>query len=396
MEFWSLTMNFKNQTINIVVTSVSDTINSSSGFVFNSENGDTYLLSTKHSFCPDFASCKDTQCSSCESKIDPSKIKSELEGFTISEVHQSKVSDIAIAKLGNKYNYDVVNVDHDRVRDCEFFSWRGGTEDRLVLESPNYDDADIRLDIKSNINAHKNEKNDEMPGFSGSPIHRFGKNGECLTAILSDSTGINDVTGVPLDRSLVNELEGYCGCKLFNWVKEVDILDKTMVELPSIVNSPLIQASALQRLIETSRKMHKEDPVYRDMLEELGEFLVPRAGREIIGLDGKLIEGKREELLEDATFLENKFARKVTKGQMSDTEEIVYFHCLSTIITCFRSYISPRIRSGDSDCVIDEAILDKIIKPLYEEISLVKPMTMEMISGMLYFLTGKCHIRWKK
>ncbi|KJF83679.1 hypothetical protein UA31_02235 [Photobacterium angustum] len=131
------------------------------------------------------------------------------------------------------------------------------------------------------------------------------------------------------------------------------------------------------------------------MLDELQDFLTARPGRQIIGLDAKLIEGDRLDLLEDATYLENKFARRVSRNQLSDKEQIVYFHCLSKINSYFKSYIQPLIKQGDDISVIDCAIQEKIITPLYEEILTVQPMTMEMVMGMLYFLTGKCHLRWK-
>ncbi|NOE51370.1 hypothetical protein GU273_17830, partial [Vibrio cholerae] len=61
------------------------------------------------------------------------------------------------------------------------------------------------------------------------------------------------------------------------------------------------------------------------MIEEFQEFLSPRPGRKIIGLENKLIEGNRIDLLEDAEYLESKFSRKVSRKQLSDKEQIVYF-----------------------------------------------------------------------
>ncbi|KJF86999.1 hypothetical protein BTO21_05495 [Photobacterium phosphoreum] len=131
------------------------------------------------------------------------------------------------------------------------------------------------------------------------------------------------------------------------------------------------------------------------MIEEFQEFLTPRAGRKIIGLDDKLIEGNREDLLDDAIYLESRFSRKVSKVQMSDKEQIVYFHCLSKINSYFNSYVRTKIKANKENDIIDASIQEKIINPLYKEIAVVQPMSMEMIRGMLYFLTGKCHIRWK-
>jgi hypothetical protein len=280
--------------------------------------------------------------------------------------------------------------------DDEYQVWKGGTEDRLLLDTPSKSGSFVQFNINSNINAHGEQKNYEVTGFSGSPIFIDRHGDEVLIGILTDSCGINDVSCSIFDDELLSELEGYSSKPLFEKVVREDILDRSM-GIPETIaqSSPLVQKNALETLIETSQKLAKQDPAYRDMIEEFQEFLTPRPGRTIIGLDNKLKEGERVDLLEDAEYLENKFSRKVSKKQLSDKEQIVYFHCLSKINSYFKSYIKPLINSKESNSKIDSEIQEKIISPLYEEILVVHPMTMEMIRGMLYFLTGKCHLRWK-
>lgn len=155
------------------------------------------------------------------------------------------------------------------------------------------------------------------------------------------------------------------------------------------------RSNALANLLERSKKLCETDQEYRYMLEELQEYLQPRPGRKIIGLEEKLKEGNRLDLLEDAAYLENKFARRVSKHQFSISEEIIYCHCLSKINSSFSQHVKPLFKNTVNTAIIDRVIYDRIVEPLYEEVSEVSTaISSELIRGMIFFLTGKCHLRW--
>lgn len=387
-------MNFKQNTIEINIKLDDTILSSGSGLIFNSDEC-SYLLSSKHSLCFNFNSCDEKECGTCEAEIKKESISSSSIAITIKTVHQSRFKDIALAVIDLNLKLEPVIIKNHNSNNHEYSCWKGGTEDRLILDSPETTDSDVRLNIKSNINAHDESKNDEVSGFSGSPVHIEIEGKKYLIGVLTDSSGINDVSCIILDNDLTSELENNLGKKIFYRLQEKDILDKSMNVEVNNISSPAIQNNALQLLIANSQQMAKDDPSYRDMIEEFQEFLTPRAGRKIIGLDDKLIEGNREDLLDDAIYLESRFSRKVSKVQMSDKEQIVYFHCLSKINSYFNSYVRTKIKANKENDIIDASIQEKIINPLYKEIAVVQPMSMEMIRGMLYFLTGKCHIRWK-
>ncbi|PXV75263.1 ABC-three component system protein [Pantoea sp. PNA 03-3] len=160
-------------------------------------------------------------------------------------------------------------------------------------------------------------------------------------------------------------------------------------------NEVKTKSNALANLLIRSKQLCETDQEYRYMLEELEEYLNPRPGRKIIGLEGKLKEGNRLDLLEDAMYLENKFARRVTKHQFSISEEIIYCHCLSKINSSFSHHVKPLFKNTVNTAIIDRVIYDKIVEPLYEEVSEVSTaISIELIRGMIFFLTGKCHLRW--
>ncbi|GAB3535086.1 ABC-three component system protein [Photobacterium alginatilyticum] len=388
-------MSFKLQTTCLEVYHNNNPINASSGLIFNTTNK-SYILSSKHSFCYNYGTCKDKQCSTCNAELDKNSIRVDSQSIEIIDIHQLTDHDIAIAKLGSNLQYKPITIDDNQSDETTYSAWKGGTEDRLLLNCPTDSGQDIRLNIKANINAHEETKNYEVSAFSGSPIYYEEQNKQYLYGILTDSMGINDVSCVAINEDILQQLENYAGENLFEKRKSKDVIDRSMENIDCHVISPTIQKNALELLIESSQNLAKEDPAYRNMIEDFQEFLTPRAGRNIIGLDNKLIEGGREDLLEDAAYLESRFARRVSKGQLSEKEQVVYYHCLSKINSYFKSYIIPQIKANESNVKIDSYIQEKIIDPLYKEIAIVQPMSMDMISGMLYFLTGKCHIRWKK
>ena len=160
-------------------------------------------------------------------------------------------------------------------------------------------------------------------------------------------------------------------------------------------NEVKTNSNALNNLLIRSRQLCETDQEYCYMLEELEGYLNPRPGRKIIGLEGKLKEGDRLDLLEDATYLENKFARRVTKHQFSVSEEVIYYHCLSKINSSFSHNVKPLFKNTVSAAIIDRVIYDKIVEPLYEEgCEVSTAISIELIRGMIFFLTGKCHLRW--
>ncbi|EAQ5910901.1 hypothetical protein FEF66_23470 [Salmonella enterica] len=132
------------------------------------------------------------------------------------------------------------------------------------------------------------------------------------------------------------------------------------------------------------------------IMEDLAEYLDDYPGREIIGLEAKLLRGDRPELLERATRLKSRFARRVAKDQMSLVEQTVYIQVLSAICSSWHQCVYPAIISGQSKAEVDRLINIEIIQPVHKAIVRFDNLvTTELVSGMLYFLTGLCHVSWE-
>jgi hypothetical protein len=153
--------------------------------------------------------------------------------------------------------------------------------------------------------------------------------------------------------------------------------------------------TSLETAIEQVKKNQRGEDKLVDILEDLADYITQNPNREVIGLEKKLERGNRTDLFSRASYLKNKFARRVAKNQMSVTEQLVYIQILSAISTTWYQSIHPKILLGLNNTEIDNAIYEDLIKPVHQAIVRFDcTITTETVCGMLYFLSGNCHIIW--
>lgn len=153
----------------------------------------------------------------------------------------------------------------------------------------------------------------------------------------------------------------------------------------------------LEKAIKLIKEKIEEDPALVGIIEELAEYTTERPDRNIIGVEQKLIAGGREDSIKNALYLKNKFGRRLAKNQLSNIEQHIYAHILGVIEITFNQYVRPLILNGSSKEDIDATIHNKIYEPVYKAIvGFDVTINMSQVAGMLYFLTGKCHLVWGK
>lgn len=158
-----------------------------------------------------------------------------------------------------------------------------------------------------------------------------------------------------------------------------------------------ITLSSLEQAIEQIKKYLSGDKSAVDIIDDLADYITEYPNREIIGLEKKLIKGDRLDLKERAIFLKNKFERRVAKNQMSLIEQHVYVQILSAISSIWHSKVKPLIDTEVSRVEIDSTIQVDLVEPIHKAVVRYDTLiTYETVSGMLYFLTGKCHLEWSK
>lgn len=164
----------------------------------------------------------------------------------------------------------------------------------------------------------------------------------------------------------------------------------------NVLNQGANRSSSLKDLILAIRRDCGADPNFAEFIDELAEYMKERPDSKIIGLEQKLNDGGRSDLLKDAIHLKDKFARKLVRGQLSESTQKIFYHILAHICTVFRSIVKPAIDAKVSPQGITSLIYDEIINKIYSEISSsMTDLTQEHIHGMIYYLTGNCHLDWR-
>jgi hypothetical protein len=172
------------------------------------------------------------------------------------------------------------------------------------------------------------------------------------------------------------------------------IIGSTVIKFPSFKIGA--NAEALRNLIEQHIKLQEDDPVYCMVLDELQSRIKDSPSRNVIGLSEKLRIAGRDNYIDEALISSQKASRLIARLQHVRSYQIFFNHILGLVVTRFKTYVLPLIKSGANEIVIRAAINSTIIEPLYSEVMTAGgSISSDAIEGMLYFLTEKCHVEWK-
>jgi len=164
-----------------------------------------------------------------------------------------------------------------------------------------------------------------------------------------------------------------------------------------IINNHYPKATRLASLFEKLKSKIETNTTVEhisDNLKRLSE------DRDVVGLEQKLIDGQREYLLSDAMWLKQEYAKKLTKYTFFEPAQEIHAYLLSAVLEKFRNIIYPMIINNRTHEEISQVISNHIINPIItiiqeEGCEDVMGLCAIDIEGMIYYLTGKCHIKWK-
>jgi hypothetical protein len=165
----------------------------------------------------------------------------------------------------------------------------------------------------------------------------------------------------------------------------------------STTNIQAPKRTRLAILFEDLKQKFDGNIVTNEISEDLNKFTI---NRDTIGLEQKLKDGQLDHLIEDAMWLKQEYAKKLTKYQFLEPAQEIHAYILSLVLEKFRNNIYPLIRSNASETEIFQKVSSEIIDPIVKTIqedgcSDIMGLTPTDIQGMVYFLTGRCHIKWK-
>ncbi|PIF60000.1 ABC-three component system protein [Flavobacterium sp. 2] len=138
---------------------------------------------------------------------------------------------------------------------------------------------------------------------------------------------------------------------------------------------------------------------YEGIMEALKYYLTKLDG---IDMPTKLQDGgfTDREIIK-ATRRKEKYAKKLEKNLFFESAQWIDCQIFAKIMIDFEIYVElPLINKGASKNEILLEVVEKVIKPILDLINIEGEKdeflnyTLEDIFGMIYYLTGKCHINW--
>lgn len=151
----------------------------------------------------------------------------------------------------------------------------------------------------------------------------------------------------------------------------------------------------MKRLNDWFRTERLDDPKFKEVLNIIKRFGKPVDGDEFIGLEEKLQNGNRDDIIQFAQDTKEMFSKKLVEYTFYESAQHIFACLLSEIYTRFHQYVRPRIIEKRSRTEIDEIVQDKILEPIRIMLgdNLLDIYSNEIV-GMVYWLTGNCHLKW--
>ena len=120
-----------------------------------------------------------------------------------------------------------------------------------------------------------------------------------------------------------------------------------------------------------------------------------------VGMPKKLTDaGFSDRDIANATARKHQYAKKLEEFRLYKTAQAIDLELFAIICNNFETYVEPLIDADAGISKIKECIREKIVGPIYEMLNTdgqddtLLDYNMNHIYGMIYFLTGKCHLNW--
>lgn len=154
-----------------------------------------------------------------------------------------------------------------------------------------------------------------------------------------------------------------------------------------------------QKRFEKLQEEVKNDKRYETFIEDFNTYNTIQDG---IGLEQKLKDtGFTDREVLKALFLKEKYAKRVVMGEMFQAQQEIDVEIFSIIDSNFEAYVYPKIIEGLEKAIVLQCLMEKVIQPILDilnregESDDFLNYNSNDIYGMIYFLTGKCHLNWK-
>ena len=167
-------------------------------------------------------------------------------------------------------------------------------------------------------------------------------------------------------------------------------------------NQAPIYLTKQTRFAKRFEKLNKEvasDERYEGVMESLKLYLTRLDG---IDAPTKLEDGgfKENEII-DALKKKDKFAKRLQLNRFYESAQWIDSQLFAKIKMNFETFVLPVINSGATKDDILKEVVIKVVEPVLDIINIegendeVLNYNADDIFGMVYYLTGQCHLNWK-
>ncbi|MHC9088737.1 ABC-three component system protein [Tenacibaculum sp. IMCC1] len=160
------------------------------------------------------------------------------------------------------------------------------------------------------------------------------------------------------------------------------------------------KGTRLSRLFDALNREVQNDKKLQNVCEELNRYLTDK---DTIGLERKLEDGGfDEDYIIEAIEQKEYFSKKLYKYQEYESAQFIYVDLLALIKTNFTDYIYPLLKQKPDLLTLNSELRDKIVNPILNTLNTdgagdsILNLNAEEVKGMVYYLTGRCHIKWSK
>lgn len=166
---------------------------------------------------------------------------------------------------------------------------------------------------------------------------------------------------------------------------------------PEHATSP--RTSVFRRLFEKLEREAREDKVLTGYIRALEIYTRSVENEEVVGLEEKLKMAGRQRQTQLAKELKENVYSALKANIFSPTYQLIAATLIAKVHDRFETYVRPLIeRSCDAE-TIDKAVSEHVVQPFAAELEdcpQFEDVAVDYVRGMVYFLTGNCHIRWDK
>lgn len=167
-------------------------------------------------------------------------------------------------------------------------------------------------------------------------------------------------------------------------------------------NKGPIYFSSKTRFSKRFEKLNSEvacNEKYEGFMDDFKYYITKLDG---VDMPTKLQDGGfHENEIVMATRRKEKYAKKLEINRFFESAQWIDSQIFAKIKIDFETYVEPLIFKGGSKDEILQAVHERVITPVLDLINIegesdeVLNYNVEDIYGMIYYLTGKCHINWK-